>query len=549
MMRSAVHPLMAALVLGMQLAAPAIQYVDVTKASGLTFRHNSGATGKKYLPETLGPGVAFIDYNGDGWQDLFFTNGKDWPGQRPRPSTLELFRNNKNGTFTNVTSASGLAREIYGMGSAVGDFDNDGDPDLFVTALGQSLLFRNDNGVFRDITKDSGLSGHEEFSTSAAWVDYDKDGRLDLFVANYVQWSVATDIRCSLDGTEKSYCTPESYKGTSARLWHSKADNTFEDVTKAAGVFDAASKGLGVAVLDSNQDSWPDLLLVNDTQPNRLYINSGKGTFTEKGVLSGIAYSELGVARAGMGVAAADYDRSGFPSVLITNFSNEMLALYHNEGNGLFVDEAPRSDVGRNSLLTLGFGCFFFDYDLDGWLDVFVANGHIEQSIERIQSAIKYAQPPHLFRNTGKGRFQAVTRSVGTAFGKPLVARGAAYGDFDNDGDLDIVMTTNGGPAVLLRSDLSGGAGANHSLRLQLAGTRSNRDGLGASIRVKVGDETQVALAHSGSSYLSQSERILTFGIGKATQADSVEIRWPSGQIDRMSNVGAGSVIKVQEGR
>jgi len=523
---------------------PTIQYADVTKASGLAFRHNSGAFGKKYLPETLGPGVAFIDYNGDGWQDLFFTNGKDWPGQPQRKSTLELYRNNKNGTFTNVTAAAGLAREVYGMGVAVGDYDNDGDPDLFVTTLGQSLLFRNNNGVFQDVTKESGLSGHEEFSTGAAWVDYDKDGRIDLFVANYVQWSIATDIRCTLDGTEKSYCTPESYKGSSARLWRNKGDGTFQDVTKEVGLFDPTSKGLGVAVLDANQDSWPDLLLVNDTQPNRLYINTGKGTFTEKGILSGIAYSELGVARAGMGVAAADYDRSGFPSVLITNFSNEMLALYHNEGNGLFVDEAPRSEVGRNSLLTLGFGCFFFDYDLDGWLDIFVANGHIEQSIERIQAAIKYAQPPHLFRNTGKGAFQSVTRAVGAAFSKPLVARGAAYGDFDNDGDLDIVMTTNGGPAVLLRND----GGANHSLRLRLAGTRSNRDGLGASVRVKVGNETQVALAQSGSSYLSQSEGILTFGLGNATQADSVEVRWPSGQVDRWTNLRSGTVITLQEG-
>ncbi|HET9219931.1 MAG TPA: VCBS repeat-containing protein, partial [Terriglobia bacterium] len=398
---------------------PGIQYVDVTKAAGLTYRHNSGATGKKYMPETLGPGVAFVDYNGDGWQDLFFTNGKDWPGQRGRTSTLELYRNNQNGTFSNVTSASGLAREVYGMGSAVADFDNDGDSDLFVSALGQSLLFQNTNGVFRDITKEAGLFGPNEFSASAAWLDYDKDGNLDLYVANYVQWTPETDIRCTLDGTEKSYCTPESYKGSSARLWRNKGNGTFQDVTKEAGVLDPTSKGLGVSVLDANQDSWPDLLLANDTQPNRLYINSGKGTFAEKGVMAGIAYSELGNARAGMGVAAGDYDRSGFPSVLITNFSSEMLALYHNEGNGLFVDEAPRSAVGRSSLLTLGFGCFFYDYDLDGWLDIFVANGHIEQGIERIQSKIRYAQPPHLFRNTGGGKFEEVTRTMGAAFNKP----------------------------------------------------------------------------------------------------------------------------------
>jgi len=528
-----------------QQPKPAIQYVDITKAAGLTYRHNSGATGKKYLPETLGPGVAFIDYNGDGWQDLFFTNGKDWPGQRRRTSTLELYRNNQNGTFSNVTTTAGLAREIYGMGTAVGDFDNDSDPDLFVSALGQSLLFQNTNGVFRDVTKEAGLFGPDEFSTSAAWLDYDKDGHLDLYVANYVQWTPATDIRCTLDGTEKSYCTPESYKGSSARLWRNKGNGTFQDVTKEAGVLDGTSKGLGVTVLDANQDSWPDLLLANDTQPNRLYINSGKGTFTERGVMAGVAYSELGNARAGMGVAAADYDRSGFPSVLITNFSSEMLALYHNEGNGLFVDEAPRSAVGRSSLLTLGFGCFFYDYDLDGWMDIFVANGHIEQAIERIQSKIKYAQVPHLFRNTGAGKFEEVTATMGAAFNKPVVARGAAHGDLDNDGDLDIVMTTNDGPAVLLRND----GVANRSVRLRLVGSRSNRDGLGAFVTVKVGNETQTAMAQSGSSYLSQSERILTFGVGKAQTADSVEVRWPSGRMDRLTGVKTGSVVTIQEGR
>jgi len=528
-----------------QSAAPSIQFQDVTKAAGLTFTHYSGAAGKKYLPETLGPGVAFIDYNGDGWQDLFFTNGKDWPGQRRQTSTLQLFRNNKDGTFTDVSRAAGLAVEVYGMGSAVGDFDNDGDDDLFVSALGQSLLFRNNSGVFADVTKEAGLFGPNEFSTSTAWLDYDKDGFLDLVVANYVQWTPETDIFCTLDGSRKSYCTPESYKGASARLWHNRGNGTFEDVTVKAGLLDTTAKSLGVAVLDVNQDSWPDLFLANDTQPNRLYVNTGKGNFTEKGTLSGIAYSEEGIARAGMGVAAADYDRSGYPSVMITNFANQMLALYHNERNGLFVDEAPRSEVGRSSLLTLGFGCFFFDYDLDGWLDILVANGHIEADIERIQSRIKYAQPAHLFRNTTKGNFQEVTRSVGSAFVRPRVARGAAYGDFDNDGDLDIVMTTNGGPAVLLRND----GGTNRSLRIRLMGTRSNRDGFGATVKVTAGGETQSEMARSGSSYLSQSERTLTFGLGKRDRADSVEIRWPSGQIDRLNNVAAGPVVVVQEGK
>ena len=520
-----------------------IQFTDVTKSAGITFTHYTGAFGKKYLPETLGPGVAFIDYDGDGWQDLFFTNGKDWPGQRRRPSTLQLFRNNRNGTFTDVTRAAGLAVEAYALGVAVADYDNDGDDDLFVTSVGQSLLFRNTKGVFTDVTKEAGLAGPNEFSTSAAWVDADRDGNLDLVVGNYVQWTPQTDLFCTLDGTNKSYCTPESYKGASARLWRNRGNGTFEDATSKAGLLDNTSKTLGIAVLDANNDLWPDLVLANDTQPNRLYINDGKGAFMERGVRSGVAYSEEGIARAGMGVDAADYDRSGYPSVMITNFANQMLALYHNEGNGLFVDEAPRSAVGRASLLTLGFGCFFFDYDLDGWLDIFVANGHIERDIERIQSRIKYAQTPHVFRNTGKGAFTEVTQSLGPGMRQPRVGRGAAYGDFDNDGDLDIVVASNGGPAVLLRND----GGSNRSLRLRLVGARSNRDGFGAVVRVTAGGETQTQMLRSGSSYLSQSEQVLTFGLGSRVQADAVEIRWPSGQVDRVTNVKAGGVVTMTE--
>jgi hypothetical protein len=535
--------LFAAISLLAQTAPISIQFTDVTKSAGISYVHYTGAFGKKYLPETLGPGVAFIDYDGDGWQDLFFTNGKDWPGQRRRPSTPQLFRNNRNQTFSDVTRTAGLGVEAYAMGSAVGDYDNDGDDDLFVTAVGQSLLFRNTKGVFTEVAKEAGLAGPDEFSTSAAWVDVDRDGHLDLVVGNYVQWTPATDLFCTLDGTNKSYCTPESYKGASARLWRNRGNGTFEDVTSKSGLLDNTSKTLGIAILDVNNDLWPDLILANDTQPNRLYINNAKGGFTERGVLSGVAFSEEGIARAGMGVDAADYDRSGFPSILITNFANQMLALYHNEGNGLFVDEAPRSAVGRASLLTLGFGGFFFDYDLDGWLDIFVANGHIERDIERIQSRIKYAQPAHVFRNSGKGSFAEVTQALGPAARQPRVGRGTAYGDFDNDGDLDIVLTTNSGPAALLRND----GGSNRSVRLRLVGTRSNRDGLGAVVRVTAGGETQMQMLRSGSSYLSQSEKILTFGLGSRMQADTVEIRWPSGQVDRMTNVKAGLVTVTEK--
>src|SRR5256714_14242372 len=383
-----------------QTPGTAVRFTDITQSAGIRFVHNNGAVGGKYLPETLGPGCAFIDYDNDGYPDILFINGQNWPGHGQTASTLKLYHNNRNGTFTDVTAKAGLAVSMYGLGVAIGDYDNDGYDDIVVTALGQSRLFHNNgNGTFADVTSSAGLSGISEFSTSAAWVDYDRDGKLDLVVANYVQWTPATDLRCTLDGTHKSYCTPESYKGVSARLWHNLGNGKFEDVTKKAGLYDPTSKGLGVAVLDYNNDGWPDLLLANDTQPNKLYLNNRNGTFTESAVPAGVAFSEDGIARAGMGVDAADYDRSGRPSIIISNFSNQMMSLYHNEGNGLFVDEAPRSAVGHASLLTLGFGCFFFDYDLDGWPDIFVANGHIEGDIERIQKRIKYRQPPHLFRN------------------------------------------------------------------------------------------------------------------------------------------------------
>ena len=530
-----------------QNKAPAsgIRFEDITTAAGIRFTHNNGAFGKKWLPETMGSGVAFIDYDNDGWQDILLVNGADWPGHVRRHSTLALYHNNHDGTFTDVTRKAGLAIEMYGMGVAIGDFNNDGFDDIFVTALGQNHLFRNNgDGTFTDVTKQAGLWGANEFSTSAAWVDYDRDGRLDLVVANYVQWSPETDIYCTLDGKSKSYCTPESYKGASVRLWHNRGDGTFEDATQKAGLYDPTSKRLGIAILDANQDGWPDILVSNDTQPNKLYINNGNGTFTEKGVPAGIGYSEDGIARAGMGVDAADYDRSGYPSVIITNFSNQMLALYHNEHNGLFVDEAPYSDVGHATLLTLGFGCFFFDYDLDGWPDIFVANGHIEDTIERVQPRVRYAEPPHLFRNLGNGKFSEATASAGAAFASPRVARGAAYGDINNDGALDVLVSTNGGAPALFRN--TGATG--HSLRVKLVGTKSNRDGIGAVVRVTAGSDAQSQMLRSGSSYLSSSELVLTFGLGSHAQAEAIEVRWPSSQVDKLTSVPADQVITVKEG-
>jgi hypothetical protein len=531
--------------------ANAVTFRDITQKAGIHFVHNNAAFGKKYLPETMGPGVAFIDYDNDGWPDIFIVNGMDWPGHASKRSTPKLYHNNHDGTFTDVTHKAGLDVEMFGMGVAVGDYDNDGYDDLFVTALGQSRLFHNNgNGTFTDVTQKTGLLGPKEFSTSAAWVDYDRDGKLDLVVANYVQWSLEGDLYCTLDGKSKSYCTPESYKGASVRLWHNRGDGTFEDVTKKAGVWEPTSKTLGIAILDYDNDGWPDLLFSNDTQPNKLYRNNGNGTFTEKAVVAGVAFSEDGVARAGMGVDAADYDRSGMASILITNFSNQMLSLYHNEGKGLFVDEAPRSEVGRNSLLTLGFGCFFFDYDLDGWPDILIANGHIDGDIQRVQPNVKYAMPPHIFRNLGRGNFQEVTKSLGVGFATPRVGRGAAYGDINNDGRLDLLLATNGGQVYLFENDFTGNpAAANRSLRIKLIGTKSNRDGIGTVVKLTAGGESQSEMLRSGSSYLSASELVLTFGLAMHEQADSIELRWPSGQVDKLANVAAGQTITVTEGK
>jgi len=540
-----------------QSAEAGVTFQDVTAKAGIHFVHNNGAFGKKYLPETVGPGVAFIDYDDDGWPDIFLVNGMDWPGHGQKHTTAKLYHNNHDGTFTDVTHKAGLDIAMYGVGVAVGDYDNDGYDDLFVTAYGQSHLFHNNgNATFTDVTQKAGLGGIKEFNTSAAWVDYDRDGKLDLVVGNYVQWSPETDLYCTMDGKSKSYCTPESYQGTSVRLWHNNGNDsngnvTFSDVTQKAGLGEPTSKTLGVAVLDYDNDGWPDLLFSNDTQPNKLYRNNGNGTFTEKAVVAGVAFSEDGVARAGMGVDTADYDRTGNTSLMITNFSNQMISLYHNEGKGLFVDEAPRSDVGRASLLTLGFGCFFFDYDLDGWPDILVVNGHIDPDIQKVQVNVKYAEPPHLFRNLGKGKFAEVTKSAGAEFAAARVGRSAAYADVFNDGRLDVLLSTNGGAVHLFRNVAAkdSSSSANHSVRFKLIGTKSNRDGIGAVVRVTSSDGTQTQMLKSGSSYLAANELVMTFGLGQLTKADAVEIRWPSGQVDKLLNVNAGQTVTVTEGK
>ncbi|HEY7058193.1 MAG TPA: CRTAC1 family protein [Vicinamibacterales bacterium] len=528
-------------------AASPVTFVDVTQAAGLRFHHNTGAFGKKYLPETVGSGCAFVDVDNDGWQDIFLVNSKNWPGHPGTPSFPALYHNNHDGTFTDITRQAGLAIEMYGMGVAAADYDNDGNVDLYVTALGANHLFRNlGHGKFEDVTAKAGV-GSPGFSTSAMWFDYDKDGRLDLFVAHYVDWTPEKDLYCTLDGKNKSYCTPESYKGQSGSLYHNTGNGTFEDVTRKSGLYDPTSKSLGVVMIDYNGDGWSDLFVANDTQPNKLYRNRKDGTFEDVATTAGVAFNEAGVARAGMGVDAADYDGSGRPSLIIGNFSNEMMALYSNEGNGLFIDEAPTSTIGKASLLTLTFGCFFFDVDLDGLLDIFAANGHVADDINRVQQKVTYAQPAHLFRNLGNKRFEEITTGAGAALNVPVVARGAAYGDFDNDGDLDLLVTTNNGPARLLRND---GGNRNRMLRVRTVGTQSNRDGIGARVTVTLDNgQKRWAVVKSGSSYCSQSELPLTFGLGPAAKLKDIEVVWPSGRVDHVPGAAAGQRITIQEGK
>jgi hypothetical protein len=526
-----------------------IEFVDVTAQAGIHFKHNSGAFGKKYLPETMGSGVCFIDYDNDGWQDIFFVNSMDWPEHKAGKSFPALYHNNRDGTFTDVTREAGLAIETYGLGCAVGDYDNDGFDDLYLTTVGSNHLFRNlGNGKFADVTAKAGVAS-PGFSASAVWFDYDNDGKLDLFVTHYIEWSIEKDQYCTLDNKNKSYCTPQTYKGESSRLYHNKGNGAFEDVTKQAGLADLTSKALGVALLDYDNDGWMDLFVSNDTEPNKLYHNNHDGTFTDVGVNVGVAFSDSGRVRAGMGTDAADFDGSGFPSLVIGNFTNESMSLYKNDGSGLFTDESLRSGISKMTTQSLTFGCFFMDYDLDGLLDIVAANGHVSDDVAVVQPTLKYAQPAGIYRNIGNRKFEDVSAKLGRAIQKPVVARGMAYADFDNDGDLDLVITANNGPARLLRND---NANQNDVLRVKLIGTKSNRDAIGAKVTLTTSSGASLArMVKGGSSYLSQNELPLTFGLGKPGSAKSsrLQVVWPSGRKDSIADIKPNQFITIQEGK
>ncbi|MGH9383343.1 MAG: CRTAC1 family protein [Vicinamibacterales bacterium] len=533
----------AVLALAAAQSRPPVTFTDVTEHAGIRFIHHNGAAGNKWYPELFGGGVAVLDIDGDAWPDVLFVNGKDWrPGAR---SLHGLYRNNRDGTFSDVLANSGLAAlDSYALGATVADYDNDGRDDVFVTTVGGGRLFRNSgSGRFTDVTDRAGIR-NSEFAVSAAWLDYDRDRFADLFIGNYVRWSPNTEVTCSQNGV-RGYCGPDAYKPLAPKLYRNRGAGQFEDVTSRAGLDRATDKAMGVAVLDYNLDSWPDVFIGSDRVPAKLYRNDGHGRFVDEGLRAGVALSENGVARANMGVDAADYDRSGRPHLVVGNFLNEMLGLYHNTDGAVFEDVAPRSDVGRASLLSVTWAVFFFDYDLDGFLDIFAANGGTDES-QAMDSRARLSQPPLMLRNRGNGTFENVTAALGPAFNRPLMGRGAAYLDFDGDGDLDLAVATLAGPAYLLRND----SGSQRNwLRVRTIGSRSNRSGLGSVVRVTSASGGQWQMVRSGSSYASQSELTLTFGLGADTRVSSVSVQWPSGKTQSFSDIAPNHLIVIDEAR
>lgn len=530
---------------------PAVAFQEKAAALGIDFTHVTGATGKKWMPETMGGGVAVLDYDGDGRPDLLFVSGAYWPGD-PRAagqkSSLALYRNEGAGAdglprFRNVTREAGLEKVFYGMGASVADYDNDGRDDVYVTGLGGNHLFHNLGGRFEDVAKKAGVAD-SGWGTSSAWFDFDGDGLLDLYVGRYVDWSPAKDLFCTLDGKTKSYCTPERYPGTSSHLYRNLGSGRFEDVTRKAGLYNENQKALGVAPWDYDGDGRVDLFVSNDTAPNNLFHNKGDGTFEDVGIPAGVAVDEAGRARGAMGVAWADTLNGKGAAVAIGNFSNELKSLYWTDTGEVFLDESPKSGVGPTSFLDLTFGVLFLDADLDGRMDLLLANGHVEPTVQEVQKDVAYRQAPVLYLNAGDGRFVPLGDRSGD-LAKPLVGRGAAYADLDGDGDLDLVIVENGGPA---RVYLNPTNAPQKSVRLRLVGSgKSNRDAVGARVTATLGGRTLTQQVSGGQSYLSASEKTLTFGLGAATKIDSLEIRWPDGGTQKLADVPGGARLLVTQ--
>ena len=538
-------------------AAPArdMQFADITQISKIDFKHESSATSNKYLVETMGGGVALLDYDNDGRLDIFFTNGAKiddpmpddkLPDKSDRKFWNRLYHQNPDGTFTDVTEKAGLTgmpQNRYDMGVAVGDYDNDGFEDIYVTGFGGNTLYHNNgNGTFTDVTKSAGVAGGG-WSASAGFFDYDNDGKLDLFVTRYVDWTFKTNRYCGeKQPGYRAYCHPDNYEGVTNILYHNNGDGTFTDVSEKAGIANPKGKGLGVSFADYDGDGFTDIFVANDSVQCFLYHNNGNGTFTEVGLLAGVGYNEDGKTFAGMGTDFSDYDNDGRPDIVITDLSNERYMLFRNNGDGTFRDVTNQSGVGGATLAFAGWSTRFFDYDNDGWKDLFVAQSHVMDTIEKTSPNLRYLQPPLLLRNES-GHFARV--SPGDAFQIPWAGRGAAFGDIDNDGDVDIVVSNAGQKAYVLRND---GGNRNKWIGIETIGKKSNRDGIGSRVKVvSVSGLTQYFTVNTAVGYLSASDKRLVIGLGGDSTAKLIEIRWPSGIVQKFENVKAGQMLKATE--
>ncbi len=530
-------------------SAPAVvRFTDIAKSAGITFIQDSTQTDEKYYLETMGTGVAFLDYDQDGLMDLYFVQSAATDAYHPaRPLRSALYHNNGDGTFTDVTEKAGVGGEgHYGQGVAVADFDNDGFPDLYVTGYGRAILYRNNgDGTFTDVTTKAGVADEGNWSTSAGWFDFDKDGWLDLVVTNYIDWSPKNNLWC---GERKpgyrSYCNPNNYRGQKTKLYRNNHDGTFTDVSDKSGVALPESKGMGVLLADLNGDGWPDIAIANDTWPNFLFLNNHDGTFTDASLISGLAASEDGRYEAGMGIDAADVDGDGWLDIYITHLDFELNRLYHNNGDGTFTDATYSSGIGNKAILLSGVAAKFIDYDNDGWPDILQANGAMVDNVHLYHSLISYKEPLLMFHNLGHGQFEKVSDSLGPDFVRPMVGRGLAIADFFNDGQVGIALNCRGDSPELLRN----GGSPNHWLEVLLIGTKSNRDGIGSVLKLTSEGVVQVTQAMGGTSYMSASDPRIHVGLGKRSKIESLQITWPSGQVDKLANIPVEGIIAVKEG-
>ena len=523
-----------------------VSFQDVTTDVGIRFRHTNGATPEKYLVETMGSGGLFFDYDSDGWVDIFLVNGGAVVDPQVASRTRHALYRNRGGTFEDVSASSGIVHAEYGMGACAGDYNNDGAVDLYVTNFGSNALYRNNgDGTFTGVTATAGVDS-PGWSTSCAFADVNRDGYLDLFVANYVDFSVKNNKYCAdQSNSMRIYCHPNVYDGAPDVLYENQGNGTFVDISHEAGMFTASGKGLGVAVGDYNDDGWPDVFVANDSVPDFLYRNEGKGRFKEVGLLAGVAVASDGRPRAGMGTDFGDYDGDGFLDVIVTNLDGETHSLFRNLRDGFFADATAESQIGPATLPFVGFGVVFFDSDNNGDLNIAIANGNVLDNAKELRAGATYAQRKLLFQNEGQGRLREIGRTSGSGFALEKVGRGLAAGDVDNDGDLDLLVTNNGQAADLLRND---GGNRNNSLLVRTVGTQSNRDGIGARLRLTAGGLTQLREVKSGSGYLGQNDPRVHFGLGAAEDIDRLEIRWPSGTLDLVSDLGANQIVTVREG-